>query len=85
MPMYDFECTQCGNAFETITPSDAPPPPCPECQAPSERLISAPFFGKGKITNMGPKARKYMNPDFQKKLKAEAEAKGQVFGPPRKR
>jgi putative FmdB family regulatory protein len=44
MPMYDFQCTKCEHVFEEVTPSDAPPPVCPECGAASERQISAVQF-----------------------------------------
>ena len=82
MPMYDFACTSesCGAEFEDITPSDAPPPPCPECGAASERRISAPFVGQGKVAHMGPKARKYLSKEYQGKLKAKAEKEGKQVG-----
>jgi putative FmdB family regulatory protein len=31
MPIYEFECEQCGSRFEELLSSDAPDPPCPEC------------------------------------------------------
>jgi putative FmdB family regulatory protein len=83
MPMYDFECTQCGHAFETITPSSAPPPPCPECQAPTDRLMGAPMLGQGKAGDMSPKAKKYLSKEFQSKVKAKTEKQGGRWGPPK--
>jgi putative FmdB family regulatory protein len=81
MPMYDFECTQCGHAFETVTPSDALPPPCPECQAATERLMGAPLFGSGKVGDMSPKAKKYLSKEFQGKLKDKNEKAGRKYVP----
>lgn len=83
MPMYDFECTQCGHAFETVTPSDAPPPVCPECSAPTERLMGAPMMGSGKAGNMSAQAKKYLSKEHQSKLKAKAEKQGKRWGPPK--
>ena len=31
MPIYEFECDQCGNRFEELMDSDAAPPACPSC------------------------------------------------------
>ena len=43
MPLYEFECSDCGEQFEALV-RDAVPPVCPECQSPKlERLIS--MFG----------------------------------------
>jgi putative FmdB family regulatory protein len=81
MPMYDFECTACGNAFEEITPSTAPPPPCPECGEPTERLMSAPLVGRGKV--MSKQANRYLNKNTQEKLKAKAKREGRHWGPPK--
>ncbi len=83
MPMYDFECTKCGHAFETVTPMGAPPPECPECASPTERLMSAPFFGQGKEADKSPKAKKLLSKEYQAKLKARAERQGKRWGPPK--
>jgi putative FmdB family regulatory protein len=82
MPMYDFECSSCGNGFEEIVPSDAPPPPCPACGAATERLLSAPMVGKGG-KRMSKGAQKYLSPEVQSKLKAKAEREGKRWGPPK--
>ncbi len=82
MPMYDFECTACGNEFEDIVASDAPPPPCPDCGAATERRLSAVFVGKG-LKKVGPKAKKYLSKEYQTKLKAKAEREGKKWGPPK--
>jgi putative FmdB family regulatory protein len=83
MPMYDFECTKCGHTFEEVTPSTAAPPSCPECKQPTQRLMSAPLFGKGKVADMSPKARKYLSKEYQAKLKAKAEREGKRHGLPK--
>ena len=31
MPIYEFECDQCGNRFEELMDSNAAPPPCLSC------------------------------------------------------
>ncbi len=31
MPIYEFECEQCGNRFDELMAAGAPPPACPEC------------------------------------------------------
>jgi putative FmdB family regulatory protein len=83
MPMYDFECTACGNEFEDIVASDAAPPPCPECGAASERRPSAVFVGKGEKKKMSGAAKKYLSKEYQSKLKAKAEREGKRWGPPK--
>ena len=51
MPLYEYECKQCGNRFEKIQRfSDEPEKTCPKCGGEVERLISAPavqFKGEG--------------------------------------
>jgi putative FmdB family regulatory protein len=86
MPMYDFACTSesCGAEFEDITPMGAEPPPCPECGGAAERRMSAPFVGQGKIVHMSPKARKYLSPEHQAKLKSNAASRGKQVGRPKK-
>jgi putative FmdB family regulatory protein len=83
MPMYDFECTQCGHAFETVIPSDAPSPPCPECGAATDRLMGAPMLGSGKAGNMSTLGKKYLSKEHQAKLKAKAERQGRRVGRPK--
>lgn len=81
MPMYDFECTKCGHTFEMVTPYSAAPPPCPECDQATERLVSAPLVGKTtKLDGLGPKAKKHLSPEFQAKLKAKAARQGKHVG-----
>jgi putative FmdB family regulatory protein len=41
MPIYEFECEECGRRFEELVAADAPAPPCPACDAEgARRLIS---------------------------------------------
>lgn len=40
--MKDFECTVCDNVFEALVDKETTFEPCPECQAPAERIMSAP-------------------------------------------
>lgn len=46
MPIYEFECSQCGHRFDRLQRlSDPDPANCPQCQAaPVQRRISAPTF-----------------------------------------
>jgi putative FmdB family regulatory protein len=46
MPIYEFECVQCGHRFERLQKlSDPDPASCPSCAAPQVRhLLSAPSF-----------------------------------------
>lgn len=46
MPIYDYECTQCGHRIEVMQKfSDAPPAECPACSQPAMRkMLSAPSF-----------------------------------------
>lgn len=41
MPIYEFECEECGARFEELVAAAAPPPACPECGSTrTGRLIS---------------------------------------------
>ena len=55
MPLYEYQCKQCGHRFEKIQSFSAPEEKeCPECKGPVERLISAPaiqFKGAGWYVN----------------------------------
>ncbi len=42
MPIYEFDCEDCGSRFEELVAEDAPGPPCPACgSARTRRRISA--------------------------------------------
>jgi len=73
MPMYDFECSKCGHGFEEIVPSDAAPPPCPECGAATEKVLS---FGLGKVPKKGKKAEYYSHKDTQAKIREKNKREG---------
>jgi len=51
VPLYEYECKQCGSRFEKIQKfSDEPEKVCPKCGGEVERLLSAPavqFKGSG--------------------------------------
>jgi putative FmdB family regulatory protein len=41
MPIYEFECEECGSRFEELVAADTAAPACPECGlARTRRLIS---------------------------------------------
>ncbi|MGB1238781.1 MAG: FmdB family zinc ribbon protein [Pseudomonadales bacterium] len=46
MPIFDFECGQCGHVFEKLVlRSDAPAPNCADCDSTEvEKKVSAPAF-----------------------------------------
>lgn len=46
MPIYEFECSQCGHRFDHLQRlSDADPVICPACSTPNlKRRVSAPSF-----------------------------------------
>ncbi len=46
MPIYEFECSACGNVFERLQKlSDSDPADCPECGKPEvKRRLTAPAF-----------------------------------------
>ena len=46
MPLYDFECADCGSFAELVSVSERDAPmPCPHCAKPARRVISAPNLG----------------------------------------
>ncbi len=51
MPLYEYECKQCGHRFERIVKfSDPPEKVCPKCGGEVEQMLSAPavqFKGAG--------------------------------------
>jgi putative FmdB family regulatory protein len=45
MPIYEYECLQCGKRTELLQRmDDAPLAACPECGGPVRKLISSPAF-----------------------------------------
>lgn len=55
MPLYEYECTKCGERVEIIQKhSDAPYSHCPKCSGPMRKLFSSPaiqFKGSGFYKN----------------------------------
>jgi putative FmdB family regulatory protein len=52
MPLYEYQCDDCGERFERIRKFSDPPleEPCPKCGGPIRKLLSSPaiqFKGKG--------------------------------------
>jgi putative FmdB family regulatory protein len=45
MPLYDFECDECGARFEERTDVDAPPPVCLACASDQTRRVLSGFAG----------------------------------------
>jgi putative FmdB family regulatory protein len=41
MPIYDYECTDCGCVFERIVDKAGKPPPCPDCGGGQTRKLMA--------------------------------------------
>jgi len=45
MPIYEYECPECGHRFEKLVRMNAEPPACPECShAQVRKLVSASGF-----------------------------------------
>jgi putative FmdB family regulatory protein len=75
MPLYEYQCDQCGR-FEVIRKfSDAPLTTCPTCGKPIEKLLSSPaiqFKGSGwYITDYARKSSGGSNKDGGKEGKSE--------------
>lgn len=52
MPLRTYSCPECGGAFDRLEPIEAPQEsPCPRCDVPATRQVSAPgglkFVGEG--------------------------------------
>ena len=44
MPIFEFECMNCGKIIELICPADTELARCPECSAPAPKIISPTNF-----------------------------------------
>ena len=44
MPLYEFQCTDCGEHMELIVKVNARTPKCPDCGGKLQKQISAPAF-----------------------------------------
>jgi hypothetical protein len=55
MPTYEYECPDCG-PFADIRPMAGfdRPQPCPDCDQPAPRLLTAPALGGGAVLDAGP-------------------------------
>jgi putative FmdB family regulatory protein len=90
MPLYEYQCMECGEIFEILHKVDEKPPArCPKCQGPAKRILSPSNFilkGSGFYVNDYPsEARKKTEatestekkpekPPPPKEQKAEAQA-----------
>lgn len=84
MPIYEFECTDCGDQFERLQKlSDPDPTVCPKCGAPRvKRRLTAPAFrlaGSGwyetDFKKDGDRKRNLAAKDDAPRVDAKAEAK----------
>lgn len=89
MPIYEFECTTCGNVFERLQKlSDADPVDCPECgKRKIRRRLSAPAFrlaGSGwyetDFKKDGDKKHNLASKDEAPKAEAKPDGKGEAKG-----
>jgi putative FmdB family regulatory protein len=48
MPVYEFECEQCGRRFEELTSSDTPGLACPNCGSERTRRLLSPVSPAGR-------------------------------------
>jgi putative FmdB family regulatory protein len=49
MPIYEFECKQCGSRFEELMDSAAAAPACPSCGAAGARRRLSPVAPPGRV------------------------------------
>jgi len=90
MPLYEYECTKCGNRFEVIQKhSNSPASPCPKCKGKVRKLPSAPaiqFKGSGwYVTDYGGKGKGKDKPsDEAKSEPAKTDTKKTPAAKPKK-
>ena len=82
MPLYEYQCEECGETIEVIQKfSDPPPSECKKCGGELERLLSAPavqFKGTGwYVTDYGRKNGKNSEspPEEKKKITSDSTTK----------
>jgi putative FmdB family regulatory protein len=80
VPIYEYQCTACGNRFELIQKlSDSPRRKCEKCKGKAERLISSPaiqFKGTGwYVTDYARKGSSGGDTDAASSSKAESSEK----------
>ena len=80
MPLYEYQCKQCGHRFEKIQKfSDKPVKKCPECGGAVEQTISAPavqFKGSGwYVTDYAKKSQLSSSSDSAKDSKESKDSK----------
>ena len=70
MPTYEYECTPCRTIYETRHGINEPPPPaCPSCRGPLQKLVSAPTLN---LKNFGgPTEAKYSKLSVSDEIKKE--------------
>jgi putative FmdB family regulatory protein len=56
MPIYEFECEQCGERFEELMHAGAAPPACPSCGSSQTRKRPSNVSPPGRVPR-GPKVR----------------------------
>jgi putative FmdB family regulatory protein len=49
MPIYEFECGECGNRFEELVSSKGPAPACPSCGSTSATRRYSPVSPPGRV------------------------------------
>jgi putative FmdB family regulatory protein len=78
MPIYEFECEQCGSRFEELMDSEAAAPTCPSCGAAEARRRLSPVSPPGRVPR-GAKVR-----DSESRRREREAARGQRIADARK-
>jgi putative FmdB family regulatory protein len=48
MPIYEFQCEECGGRFEDLVGAEAAPPDCPSCGSARTRRLMSPVSPPGR-------------------------------------
>ncbi len=80
MPIYEFECLQCGHRYEElfqrmISSAEAVAPPCPECGAANTRRVVSSFMAAGPS---GPDAGEIAAANAAERRQASVTSKEQI-------